>query len=301
MRIKYIVRLTIAFLLFIFLYKLAGGKTEFINSFKKVNVFFIFIPLVLAVFSFFISSINLWLLLRLLHPMSYICFLKPYAYAFGISFFIPGQVGDASIALILKKQGVSITNIGFSYLLDKLVSITVVLSIAGLGILYIIPQMVKNINFFLLFSIPLLVLIVLFFSVKILIKLNFNRINKFISELQQIKNIYKKKYTIVIVNMLLSLLNLLVVSLSYFFAFLSFDNFVPWPDAGIIPIISSLVGYIPVTFSGIGTVEYSSVYLFSFLGVSSTIVICVYLLQRIIQYFVAFIMYLIFGILFNKS
>ena len=56
---------------------------------------------------------------------------------------------------------------------------------------------------------------------------------------------------------------------------------------GVIPVMSTLVGYIPVSVGGIGTVEVSAVMLFKMLGVAESIVISAYLFLRLLQYLLA--------------
>ncbi len=51
--------------------------------------------------------------------------------------------------------------------------------------------------------------------------------------------------------------------------------------------MSTLIGYIPISVGGIGTVEWSAVYLFSQEGLSKAIVLATYLVLRAIQYLLA--------------
>lgn len=303
-RIKLIIRLLVALILVFYLIKLSGGPQFILNTFYKINYIWVLLPLCLAVLSFFLCAFNLWFLLKQLHPIPFISFLGFYSHSVGVSFFIPGQLGDASIALFLKKQGVSVVNSGSAYFLDKLISVSVVFIIAGLGIIYIIPQIIKTVNPIFFLVIPLFVL--LLFTIWVVIrKINgsygkFQKLNSLLNELHIVGNIYRNKYDALLINIFFSGINWVLVSLSYYFAFRSLNTSIVWPEVGIIPIISSLVGYIPISFSGIGTVEYSAIYLFSFIGISSNIVICVYLLQRIIQILVAFCMFMLFGTLLNE-
>lgn len=304
-RIKLIFRLFVAVILVFYLIKLSGGPQFILNTFYKINYIWVLLPLCFAVLSFFLCAFNLWFLLKQLHPIPFISFLKFYSHSVGVSFFIPGQLGDASIAFFLKKHGVSLVNGGSAYFLDKLISVSVVFVIAGLGISYIIPQIMKAVSPSFFLVTPLIVLFFLFTIWFVIRKLNgsyvkLQKLNSILNELHRVGNIYRNKYDALLVNILFSGVNWVLVSLSYYFAFRSFNTSIVWPEVGIIPIISSLVGYIPISFSGIGTVEYSAIYLFSFLGITSNIVICVYLLQRIIQILVAFCMFMLFGILLNE-
>ncbi len=58
---------------------------------------------------------------------------------------------------------------------------------------------------------------------------------------------------------------------------------------GVVPIMSTFVGYLPISVGGVGTVELSAVYLFSLIGVSKAAVLATYVIQRTTQYFLAVI------------
>ena len=52
----------------------------------------------LIVIRTFILSLNLWLLLNGLTEIKYLKYIKHYIDSFTLGLFIPGQVGDASLA-----------------------------------------------------------------------------------------------------------------------------------------------------------------------------------------------------------
>ncbi len=88
-------------------------------------------------------------------------------------------------------------------------------------------------------------------------------------------------------NVLLTGLKWLVLCATYYLAFLAFGTSIHWPDIGVIPVMSTLVGYIPVSVAGIGTVEVSAVMLFKMLGIAESVVISAYLFLRSLQYLLA--------------
>ena len=89
----------------------------------------------------------------------------------------------------------------------------------------------------------------------------------------------------------------LVSSFYVYFAFLSFGTIVPWPEVGLIPIISSLAAYLPVSIGGIGTVEYAATYLFDIIGIRTEIVITAFLLMRVLTVIQLFVMHAVFSFL----
>jgi uncharacterized protein (TIRG00374 family) len=83
---------------------------------------------------------------------------------------------------------------------------------------------------------------------------------------------------------MLTMIKWVAVSVTYYLAFYSFGVNVTWPEIGIIPIISTLIGYIPISVGGIGTVELCAVYLFSSISIDRVYVIDVYIFLRFITY-----------------
>jgi uncharacterized membrane protein YbhN (UPF0104 family) len=77
-------------------------------------------------------------------------------------------------------------------------------------------------------------------------------------------------------------------------AFRSFSTTVDWPYIGFIPILSTLVGYVPVSLAGIGTVEVTAVFLFAKVGISKPVVLSVYILLRVFQFLIAGVLMLLF-------
>jgi uncharacterized protein (TIRG00374 family) len=88
----------------------------------------------------------------------------------------------------------------------------------------------------------------------------------------------------VTINITITIVKWFVLSLIYYLAFRSFGIETKWPEVGIIPIISTLVGYIPISLGGIGAVELCAVYLFSLISIDRIYVIDVYIFLRFIMY-----------------
>jgi uncharacterized protein (TIRG00374 family) len=84
-----------------------------------------------------------------------------------------------------------------------------------------------------------------------------------------------------------------LVSLSYYCAFRAFGVDVPVTAAATIPTISSLVGYVPVSVAGLGTMELTGMALFGRLGVPEPVVLAVYVFLRAVLILLAAV---IFGV-----
>jgi uncharacterized protein (TIRG00374 family) len=95
---------------------------------------------------------------------------------------------------------------------------------------------------------------------------------------------WNNKVRAILLNIIGTVIKWVVVSAAYYLAFYSFGVKVTWPEVGIIPIISTLVGYLPISVGGIGTVELCAVYLFSLISIDRVYVIDVYIFLRFITY-----------------
>ena len=83
-------------------------------------------------------------------------------------------------------------------------------------------------------------------------------------------------------NMTLTVFKWLAMAAIYLAAFRAFGAAIPFVQASTIPVMSSLVGYIPITVGGAGTMEWTAVALFDRLGVPAATVVSAFILQRFI-------------------
>ncbi len=242
-----------------------------------------------------LGAFNIWLILKTVHPISFGKFLRIYLYSWTIGLITPGQAGDASLIIFLKKYDIPFRRTGISYMLDKLITVGIFFFIAWYGSYILIPEL-KGIWFPLLaltfLSIFFGVIFIKFFPSHIPFVIKFReKLNEILTEL----HIFKTKWRILLLNILLTIVKWLVLSLCYFTAFLCFNEYVKFPEIGVIPILSTLVGYIPVSIAGIGTVELTATHLFSKVGVEQSAVLSAYLLLRVLQYLFAIIILTVFS------
>jgi uncharacterized membrane protein YbhN (UPF0104 family) len=234
-----------------------------------------------------LGAFNVWLVLNTLHRFSFVTFLHDYIYAWAASLVTPGQAGDASIVLFLKRHKVPMRITGVSYLVDKTMTLAIFALIAWYGCVHLIPQFKRL--WLLIFAagfigLPVLVLVVRTLPVKAPWLINFQRrIDDTLSDLARLGS----NWPILIINGALTVVKWLLVSGVFYLAFCSISVGVTWPDIGVIPILATLVGYIPISIAGIGTVELSATYLFGLVGIGASAVVSVYLLLRSLQYLIA--------------
>jgi uncharacterized membrane protein YbhN (UPF0104 family) len=71
-----------------------------------------------------------------------------------------------------------------------------------------------------------------------------------------------------------------LMTASYWFALRAFGAVVPVSAAATIPVMSSLVGYLPVSVGGLGTSEWTAIALFGRVGAPEAAVLATYLFLR---------------------
>lgn len=280
----YILRLSLAVGMIVYLIYTVG-ITALIGTFARINLYWCVLTISANLVFFFLGAFNIWLLLRVMQPIPFTEFARSYIYAFSINLFAPGQLGDASIALFLKKQGIPLRKSGLAYLIDKVITVFVLFCVAWYGAHLFLPEI--NPIWFIVMPFAGLSAIASVIVIIQKVPSDFKYILKMkqwtVSTLSELKSV-RYQWRILILNTFLTVVKWLVMCLSFFCAFRSFGQFISWPAIGVIPVLSTLVGYIPVSVGGIGTVEYSAIYFFSIMGVAETIVLSTYLFLRSLQY-----------------
>jgi len=242
---------------------------------------FIILPLVLC-----IGGINLWLLMNSISRIPLNIFIRAYSYAYAVNLFSPGQLGDISVALFLKKNGVYYSHSTLAYAVDKFISMMFAISIGYIGVRFLLTDLAGQIW---IFAIPVICVICAMTCVVLIVYMpsdtgRIGRVKQFIKNTYKEAVLWDAKYTLILLNIALTIIRWLVLSVTYYLAFRAFGIEAKWPEVGIIPIISTLIGYIPISVGGIGTVELCAVYLFSLISIDRVYVIDVYIFIRFITY-----------------
>lgn len=232
-----------------------------------------------------LSGWALFALFRKLANISYFSFLKAHVFTQSLGAFLPFQIGELSLAIVLRRYGIGPAHAILTILIDKLISLAVLaaVSVWGLSMLDIIPM--KS----LLLALILCGILVLLLSTIIIAPFNFP-VRKYIPQ-----RVFDKFYAIcegarkmkgaLFANFILTVLRfLLFIPIPPGLMFLSFGAEVPFTALISISSVAWLVSIIPVSIQGIGTVEISAVYLYSRVGVDDETVLAVYLLARVISF-----------------
>ncbi len=276
--LKYLISITLISALVYWL-----GPAKIYDSFRKVEAIWLIPFFATILFVYFSGAFNLWILINRSFKISYPAFLMQYIYPYFLALFIPGQLGDVSLVVLLKKKhGVPMKSTAAAYTADKLITLVVYVLASSVGIYLYLPHRMRLIIFLLAFvcTIFLSLLIAIKFFPAGYMNTIFGRVRRMLDEIA----LYRNDFSLVALNLLSTILKWLVMGAGFYFIFRSFGTSIPFISGLTIPVMASFIGYIPISVGGIGTLEALAVYLFSLAEVDKVIVLNVYIFSRISQY-----------------
>lgn len=239
---------------------------------------------------FFLGALNVWILLRAMRPIPLADFVMAYSYSWAVSLISPGQAGDASLILFMRRYDVPLRQSGAAYTLDKAITVLLFGVVACVGAFVAIEEFKALRLLFLVFGLSIvagaLVTAFVFSKFPAGTGERPSRWGRFRQELDT----FREKWHVLLLNFGMTTLKWMVVSLTYWLAFRSFGVPVAWRDIAVIPIVATLVGYIPISLAGIGTVEVTAVFLFGKVGIEQPAVVSTYLLLRTMQFSLAILL-----------
>ncbi len=290
------IRIGIGLILLLLLITLVDYN-EVIRILKSLQKTWVIAAAMCIICATLLGAFNAHLLLDRKGTISRTIFLPIYWLAWAFSLITPGQIGDiATIATLLKKQGIDwYLSLGRS-LLDKLISFVVMIVLAVAGIYYTSIQYINFKQFDWLYLLPILLVAGFLICLFHLILANYfsPHLSGFRGLLRQ--TLQEGKETIVqhplkvIITILLSIIKMLLIGTSYWCIFRSMgtDN-IDLVKTVALTATSSLVAYLPISFNGIGTVEASGIVLFSQLGMTTSMILTGYLSLRILVMLLAWL------------
>lgn len=270
--------------------------TVFFSIFSRINLVYVLLVLIVNTVYFFIGAFNIWAILVSQSTLRFQYFINDYVSSTIINHFTPGQIGDSSLVFFLNKRGVPVRIAGTAFLLDKFITLSVFLFLSW----YTSTVLLLQISFLYFMVLPVggvlgiaaLYWIFPYFNPH---GIYLKKLKLFLAQAHEQILFLSKNIRLVFLNGFLTLIKWFVFSAYCYLSFLALGTIVPWPEVGLIPIIASLAGYLPVSIGGIGTVEYAATYLFNVIGIKTEIVLTTYIFMRIIQYFHIFILSILFG------
>ncbi len=199
-----------------------------------------------------VGGINLWLLMNSISPVPLKAFMRAYTYGYAVNLFSPGQLGDISVALFLKKDGIYYSHSGLAYAIDKLISLMFVLSTGYIGARFILKDFAGQKW---LFGIPIICVACATVGMWLIMYMPYDigrigRIKQFVNSMYKEVMLWDHKCKAIIYNITLTIVRWLMVSVTYYLAFRACGIEAKWPEVGIIPIMATLIGYIPISVGG---------------------------------------------------
>lgn len=231
-----------------------------------------------------LGALNVWILLRRLAPLPFSTFLPPYLLSWATSLLLPGQLGDATQVVLLRRYGVPMKKSGAAYLLDKSLTLALVVLLAAYGTELYFPGALGW--WWLLMPAATVIGGTLFL---VLMRRKPHRADGLLARLQasvvrllgEIDVLRRHHLGTLLLNAILTVAKWMVLSVVYLGAFRAFGFPLEPLAAATIPMMSSIPGYLPISAGGIGTMEWTAVVLFRQAGAESTTVLSVYLLLRV--------------------
>jgi len=235
-----------------------------------------------------LSAINLKYLMDPLSKIKLRVWLTYYLFSYGLSLFTPGQIGEMTIPYFLKKEGVKLGRGTAIFILNKLISFSILIVFAFYGIMILF-----SVTFSLILY-PLAVLVFLIItSIVLFSKKGRNFIQKHILKSyaqkfegfsEALNYLFKNKKSRFIISTLLVILKWLIYGIMFMNLFLAFNTYVSPIKIIFIAAIAAIVALIPLTPQGLGLRESIAVLLFSQLGIAVAIVAAAYLINLFLCY-----------------
>lgn len=260
---------------------------ELISQIGNIDPFWLLMAILVLSASIILGAFNLYFILSIDQKIGFVPYLKIFWFSWAVAQFIPAQIGDIlSMSTLLKRQGLDLHVVVSRVLIDKFISLIVVAVYAGIGLIIIIsPKLpIPLLVFFpVLFLIMAIVLIVLFFL------RSFKQVRfSFIRHLAEIVDkfiIFFQKYPeYVVINFFLTMVKIAAMSFTIWLLFLGLGI----NDISILHVIMLncavlVVGLIPVSLNGIGTMEAAAVILFALIDVGNTDTAAAFIVYRLLS------------------
>jgi len=271
-KIKFLIKLIISLsLLFLLFGRIDMG--EFIHVLKMTN-FLILIPLLLYIPALWLSAIRWKIILNDDSKLAEL--FKVYWISNFFSNFLPTSFGGDIYKVIYMKSKHQASYITSSVVMDRLSGLFGLIILGALSSLFLVAYLPIHFILILIISISLILVGVLY----LFHKLNFEKFKLY----HQIKRnffIMLKKAPIK-VN-LISIIFILLGAVSLWIYFYMFGAVLNFFVLLAIYVVLQIIMAIPIAINGLGTVEFSMVYLFGLVGVNSEISLTVSILARMIM------------------
>ena len=240
-----------------------------INYLSKVDIDYLLVSLFLTV-PLFMLKIKRWRMI--LSDLGIELNTKRSITIYGAGLFLgqitPGQIGEIIRGYLLSRKGFSLKKALNSVLIDRLLDLFILVFISFFGFIYFIK--ISLIYKIALTIIPLFVFLFIFKSKKFLALFEFDfKLSKLIKDnFDIIRTVFRSRRLIIQLSSL-SLLSFLVTTLRAHYLLKSISINMPFLDLNFCMAIANTVSLLPISVAGIGTRDYTMIYIFNGYGLSS--------------------------------
>lgn len=257
------------------------GVSELIISWQGYQIKWLSLTAVVILISTILGAYNVFLIIHKHLEINFKIFVCGYWLSWAVGLVVPGQVGDVlGLGVWLKKRGYSWKTGSTVFMVDKLISLMWMMLFASIGIMTFFPDfgIASLLMFMLLFMLVWLSLYVVINSKEITPRLKFLQI--FVDVL---RDTWVKTRLEVIINLCLTPLKIGLTTVAYWSTFKAagVETLPLLMTIGLVAV-SALVAYIPISFNGMGTVEWAGLTIFGFYDIDAATVLSVYISLRII-------------------
>lgn len=232
----------------------------------------------------FLGGLNIWILLRgLSQPVSLSSVLSAYHLSWAASLVLPARTGELGLLYFLKQKKIPLAASSTVFLTDKIITFFLY---AVVPFFVWLPDSVNAIASRTGFAIFLLLGVVLLLSTI------FFRSGRWANLARNFETFRRNGIGSLALNAAVTLIKIAVMGGIYTVAFLSFGMTVPYATVTALAILTTFVSFLPLSISGLGTVEAAAIFLFGRISVAPEIVLAVYLLLRLLNYGYALFLWL---------
>ncbi|KMQ50978.1 putative inner membrane protein [Chitinispirillum alkaliphilum] len=245
--------------------------------FSTFNWYFIFPVILILIFSLFLSTINIFLLLKPQKvSIPLLKLFRYYLFAWAIGLISPGKLGEFSIVFFLKKHNLTTDAALIIPIINKLLTVFALLIFSLSGTPFILKYIQPNIpSHSFLFALPAAGIFFLFlgYRKKWIYFIPEKILNQYRKLSDQIRLYTDKKRKLLLIVFSITLLKWIITWTGLYLIIIGFDYLIPLHHLVFVLSTSKILSLIPITLSGLGVREGVAVYLFSGLGYSPEIVL----------------------------
>lgn len=293
MKTKKILNWILRFLIGLIIIILLINKIDAMKIFNQImNIDLVVLPLFLFLFPivFLATAFNIKFVLESLgEKIRLLKVLKNTLIAQSIGSFLPGRLGEISVAYLLKKEGVNYGKSLLALIIDKIATFVTV-SIFSICAFFIFFEKMLALEL----SLGLIVLII-----AVCFCLMSSKIRRVVKKVilrkyaglfagfsKGLFYIIRKKKNIIVLALLIKITMMVFLSLIIYLILINFGVNTSFFYILIIHSVGTLSAQIPISIAGLGIRESIAVYMFSQVGINPVVTGTVYLMMLVFSYII---------------